>query len=67
MMNSQTVGNYAEPCRECEYLTLAFSPSSAPRAPVGGTTVVRRLFGRLRHYLLPATGAVPAPGNHRAR
>jgi hypothetical protein len=30
MMTDHTRGNYGEPSRECEYLTLAFSPSSAP-------------------------------------
>ena len=30
MTNSQSRGNSAEPSQECEYLTLAFSPSSAP-------------------------------------
>ncbi len=30
MMYSQTVGNCSETSQECEYLTMAFSPSSAP-------------------------------------
>src|SRR5437016_8022822 len=30
MMISQTLGNYLERSNECEYLTLAFSPISAP-------------------------------------
>src|ERR1700683_674106 len=30
MRNSQTTGNGTEPSQECEYLTLAFSPTSAP-------------------------------------
>src|SRR5580700_8971357 len=30
MMMSQTLGNYPERSGECEYLTLAFSPTSAP-------------------------------------
>jgi hypothetical protein len=29
-MISQTLGNYKERSGECEYLTLAFSPLSAP-------------------------------------
>ena len=30
MMMSETLGNYGERAGECEYLTLAFSPTSAP-------------------------------------
>src|ERR1700755_2273803 len=30
MMSSQILGNCVEPCEEREYLTLAFSPGSAP-------------------------------------
>src|ERR1700722_13814708 len=30
IVNSQTFGNYEERSRECEYLTLAFSPLSVP-------------------------------------
>ena len=30
MMSSQTLGSYGERSSECEYLTLAFSPLSAP-------------------------------------
>ena len=60
MMMSETLGNYGERAGECEYLTLAFSPVSAPAAfPLAEQRIVRRFSGRLRDYISPANGALP--------
>ncbi len=61
MMMSETLDNYGERAGECEYLTLAFSPISAPlRTRWRNNGLSADFLGDYVTTFLPANGAVPA-------
>jgi hypothetical protein len=60
MMMSQTLDNHGERAGECEYLTLAFSPISAPlRTRWRNNGLSADFLGDYVTTFLPANGAVP--------
>jgi hypothetical protein len=64
MMMSETLGKYGERAGECEYLTLAFSPISAPlRSRWRNNGLSADFLGDYVTTFLPANGPVPALGN----
>src|SRR3984885_14691984 len=61
MKSSQTEDNYTEQSRECEYLTLAFSPTSAPlRSRWRNNGLSADFLGDYVTTFLPASGPLPA-------
>jgi hypothetical protein len=66
MMMSETLGNYAERGGECEYLTLAFSPISAPlRSRWRNNGLSADFLGDYVTTFLPGNGALPALGRRQ--
>src|ERR1700759_3929863 len=60
-MSSHTAPNYSDPSHECEYLTLAFSPISAPlRTRWRNNGLSADFLGDYVTTFLPGDGAVPA-------
>ncbi|MCU1334676.1 MAG: hypothetical protein JWO19_257 [Bryobacterales bacterium] len=60
-MTSQTLGNYAERAGKCEYLTLAFSPLSAPlRTRWRNNGLSADFLGDYVTTFLPTKGSVAA-------
>ena len=61
MMTSQTIGNYEERSGDCEYLTLAFSPLSAPlRSRWRNNGLSADFLGDYVITFLPREGIAPA-------
>jgi hypothetical protein len=66
MMISQTLDNCGEPAGEREYLTLAFSPISAPlRSRWRNNGLSADFLGDYVTTFLPANGAQPASGKRQ--
>jgi hypothetical protein len=66
MMISQTLDNCGEPASEREYLTLAFSPISAPlRSRWRNNGLSADFLGDYVTTFLPANGALPASGRRQ--
>jgi hypothetical protein len=66
MMMSETLGNYTERAGECEYLTLAFSPVSAPlRARWRNNGLSADFLGDYVTTFLPADRDAPAFENRQ--
>jgi hypothetical protein len=64
MMMSETLGNYRQPASECEYLTLAFSPTSAPlRSRWRNNGLSADFLGDYVTTFLPTDGGIPAVKN----
>jgi hypothetical protein len=60
-MTNQTLGNYGEHSGECEYLTLAFSPLSAPlQSRWRNNGLSADFLGDYVTTFLPATNGMPA-------
>jgi hypothetical protein len=67
MKSSQTEDNYTEPSRECEYLTLAFSPSSAPlRSRWRNNGLSADFLGDYVTTFMPAMEGLPAKENRQS-
>ena len=65
-MISQTLGNYGERAGTCEYLTLAFSPTSAPlRSRWRNNGLSADFLGDYVTTFLPTNGGVPAFENRQ--
>jgi hypothetical protein len=65
-MMSETLGKYAERAGACEYLTLVFSPVSAPlRSRWRNNGLSADFLGDYVTTFLPANGAVPAFQNRQ--
>ena len=63
MMMSETLGNYGERAGECEYLTLAFSPTSAPlRSRWRNNGLSADFLGDYVTTFLPANGTLKLSG-----
>ena len=61
MMMSETLDNYRERAGDCEYLTLAFSPTSAPlRSRWRNNGLSADFLGDYVTTFLPANGTLPA-------
>jgi hypothetical protein len=66
MMMSETLDKYGERAGECEYLTLAFSPISAPlRSRWRNNGLSADFLGDYVTTFLPANGALPASGRRQ--
>jgi|HubBroStandDraft_6_1064221.scaffolds.fasta_scaffold975646_2 hypothetical protein len=66
MMMSETLANYGERASEREYLTLAFSPTSAPlRSRWRNNGLSADFLGDYVTTFLPTNGGVPAFENHQ--
>ncbi len=66
MTNSQTFGSYKERSGECEYLTLAFSPTNAPlRTRWRNNGLSADFLGDYVTTFLPANGGQAAVGSRR--
>src|SRR5580704_15183633 len=66
MMLSQTLGDFGERSSDSEYLTLAFSPSSAPlRSRWRNNGLSADFLGDYVTTFLPADGALPALGRRQ--
>jgi hypothetical protein len=66
MMMSETLANYGERASECEYLTLAFSPTSAPlRSRWRNNGLSADFLGDYVTTFLPTNGGVPAFENRQ--
>ena len=64
MMMSETLSKYGERAGDCEYLTLAFSPISAPlRSRWRNNGLSADFLGDYVTTFLPANGPVPPVGN----
>jgi hypothetical protein len=65
-MISETLGDFGEPASECEYLTLAFSPTSAPlRARWRNNGLSADFLGDYVTTFLPTNGGVAALENRQ--
>jgi hypothetical protein len=65
-MMSETLGNYGERASECEYLTLAFSPTSAPlRSRWRNNGLSADFLGDYVTTFLPTDGGMAAVKNKR--
>src|SRR6266481_4621306 len=65
-MRSETLDKYGERAGECEYLTLAFSPISAPlRSRWRNNGLSADFLGDYVTTFLPANGALPASGRRQ--
>jgi hypothetical protein len=66
MMMSETLGNYGERAGECEYLTLAFSPISAPlRSRWRNNGLSADFLGDYVTTFLPTNSPVPGFGSRK--
>jgi hypothetical protein len=66
-MNSQIIGKCVEPCEEREYLTLAFSPSSAPlRTRWRNNGLSADFLGDYVTTFMPATEGSAVTGNRQS-
>ena len=65
-MTSQTLGDYEERCLECEYLTLSFSPLSAPlRSRWRNNGLSADFLGDYVITFLPTNGSLPTAENRQ--
>src|SRR6266849_9744452 len=66
MTNSQTFGSYKERSSECEYLTLAFSPTNAPlRTRWRNNGLSADFLGDYVTTFLPTSGGTAAVGSRQ--